>query len=128
LLATDRIVFEIDFQNNLDKSDIDVTWDLLDNQGTHIAHIGAVCSSDGKLGTGLYRTTGVFPPGILNSRRYSFSVQFGRNRREVLFRMEDVLVFDVHDNLDRDGNFNEFPGVIRPVCTWDTAFLSERIT
>jgi hypothetical protein len=95
----------------------------MDNQGVHVAHVGTICSPDGLMKRGLYRTIGVFPRDILNNRRYVLNVMFGRNRREMLFRMEDALIFDVEDNLTRSDNFNEFPGVIHPKCSWQTSAL-----
>jgi lipopolysaccharide transport system ATP-binding protein len=123
LLTTDKIILEIEFHNDLDEADIDVTWNLVDSNGIHVACIGSSCSKDRRLMKGPYRTTGVFPARILNSRKYGFSVLFGRNQQEVLFQMDDVLVFNVEDDLNRGANYNQLPGVIHPACTWSTISL-----
>jgi len=119
ILTSDDLVFEIEFYNNLDKAIVDVTWDLMNVQGVHVAHFGRVCNKDG-LSRGWHKATVVFPGNILNTERYIFSVQLGKNQREVLFRMDDILIFDVDDAIQyRGSNFSKFPGVIHPVCSWE---------
>ncbi|HXG82928.1 MAG TPA: ABC transporter ATP-binding protein [Pyrinomonadaceae bacterium] len=121
ILTNSDVVFEIEFYNNSDDADLDVTWDLMDTQGAHVAHIGTVCSESGKMKRGFYKTIGVFPKNILNTKRYVLSVQFGRSQRELLLRLEDVLTFEVEDGLSaRGSNFSQFPGVVHPKCEWRT--------
>ncbi len=123
ILTDDDVVFEIEFYNNTDQAVVDVTWDLTNAQGIHIAHLGKVCDYNG-LPRGWHKSTAILPRDILNTERYIFSVQFGRNQRELLFRMEDILIFDVEDAIrDRGSNFSKPPGVIHPVCEWQTARL-----
>jgi len=120
ILTSDDFVFEIEFYNNIDNGDIDVTWDLMNVQGIHVAHIGTICAQNG-LSRGWHKTSATFPRNLLNTERYTFSVQFGRNQRELLFRMEDILTFDIEDGIQRSGSsFHKFPGVIHPVCKWQT--------
>lgn len=123
ILTDENVILDIEFYNNLNEADIDVTWDLLDNQGVHVAHIGSICSTNGKMKRGCYRTTGIFPGKILNTREYVLSVQFGRNQRELLYRMEDILSFEVESSLKSAGaSFSHLPGVIHPQCEWQTIF------
>jgi len=120
ILTSDDLVFEIEFYNNIEQGIIDVTWDLFNVQGIHVAHLGRVCDANG-FGKGWYKTTTVLPKNVLNSERYIFNIHFGRNQVELLFRMEDILIFDVEDAIEERGsNFNKFPGVIHPVCEWKT--------
>lgn len=125
ILTSDDLVFEIEFYNNLDNAVVDVTWDLMNVQGIHLAHIYSICNPSG-IERGFYKTTGILPKNILNAERYVFSVLFGRNQRELLYRMEDILTFDVEDNLtDRGNNFSKFPGVIHPHCEWTTSKIND---
>ena len=119
ILTSDEIAFEIEFYNNLGNANIDITWDLMNVQGIHVAHVGTICNPEG-IETGWYKTTGVFPGGILNTERYVLSVLFGRNQRQALLKIDDLLTFDIEDNLRRTNNFNKFPGVIHPLCSWQT--------
>lgn len=123
ILTSDDLVFEIEFYNNIDMGVVDVTWDLSNAQGIHVAHIGRVCDYNG-LPQGWHKSKAILPRDILNTERYIFSVMFGKNQREVLFRMEDVLIFDIEDGITtRGNNFNKFPGVIHPACQWETQSL-----
>ncbi len=124
ILTTDNVIIETEFYNNLDNANLDITWDLTDNQGTHVAHIGMVCSPGKAMKKGYYRTCGVFPRNIFNTKKYILSLMFGLNQREVAYRMEDALIFDVEDDLRRGNNFSQFPGVIHPICEWQTTFLA----
>lgn len=120
ILTSDDLVFEVEFYNNFSNTVVDVTWDLMNAQGIHVAHIGSVCDYKG-LVQGWHKTTAVLPRNILNTERYIFSVMFGKNQREVLFRKEDILVFDVDDGIkNRGSNFNKLPGVVHPACRWQT--------
>lgn len=124
ILTCDDLVFEIEFYNNLDNAVVDVTWDLMSLQGVHVAHLGQVCDYNG-LPRGWHKSTAVLPHNILNTERYIFSVMFGKNQREVLFRMEDILIFEVNDGIkNRGNNFNKIPGVIHPICEWRTQNLN----
>lgn len=123
IASSNDVVFEVEFFNNINKGQIDVTWDLINAQGIHVAHVGSSCSQNG-LPQGWFRTTALLPRNILNTGRYSFCVQFGRNQRELLLRIEDVLTFDIEDGIDRKGGmFKQLPGVIHPVCDWRTEEL-----
>jgi lipopolysaccharide transport system ATP-binding protein len=120
ILTSDDLVFEIEFYNHIESGLIDVTWDLMNVQGVHVAHLGEVCRSEG-LARGWYRTKAVLPRNILNAERYLFSVQFGRNQRELLYRVEDILAFEVADGIEnRAANFSRLPGAVHPLCRWQT--------
>jgi lipopolysaccharide transport system ATP-binding protein len=120
ILTSDDIVFEVEFYNNLAESIVDVTFDLHNLQGIHVAHVGTICNEEGLPG-GWYKTTGVLPGNILNIDRYIFSVQFGRNQRELLFRIDETLTFDVDDGIENRGSkYSRLPGVIHPRCEWST--------
>jgi lipopolysaccharide transport system ATP-binding protein len=124
ILTSDDLVFEIEFYNNIDNGIVDVTWDLINVQGIHIAHLGRVYDYK-VINRGWYKSTAILPRNILNTGRYIFSVMFGKNQREVLFRMEDILTFDIEDGIkDRGSNFSKFPGVIHPVCSWEIESIS----
>jgi lipopolysaccharide transport system ATP-binding protein len=123
ILTSDNVFMETEFYNNLDGGKIDVTWDLTDNQGIHVAHIGSVCMNGEDMKKGFYRMIGVFPGNVLNSKKYILSIMFGQNQRVPLLRMEETLVFDVEDNLRRGSNFSQYPGVIHPICDWRTSAL-----
>lgn len=119
--TSDEVIFEFDFINNLHQHNIDITIDLFDQTGVHVSHFGMVCSEDEKLPNGTYRTTGTFPAHILNTNRFNISVMFGLNQSQVLAKENEILSFDVVDDIaNRGKNFAKFPGIIHPVCKWKT--------
>lgn len=120
ILTGDNLFFEVEFYNDLDKADVDVTWDLHNVQGIHVAHVGVICNTEG-LARGWYKTTGILPRNILNTGRYVLSVLWGRNQRELLYRYSEILTFNVEDQIQGRGtNYRQLPGVIQPLCAWKT--------
>jgi hypothetical protein len=44
----------------------------------------------------------------------------------VLFKQEDILVFDVRDSVETRGGYHgRWTGVLRPILEWTTECLSE---
>lgn len=121
ITTADNIVMEFDFLNHIDKGDIDVTVDIFDSEGAHVTHFGMNCNKEHGLQKGLYRTRGILPGNLLNTKRYIFHVMFGLNQREVLYRHEDILTMDIEDAIAvRGSNFAKLPGIIHPKCKWET--------
>jgi lipopolysaccharide transport system ATP-binding protein len=124
ILTSDEIVFEVEFYNNAHKEIVDVTWDLMNIQGIHVAHLGRVCSFDG-LERGWHKSRTTLPANLLNSERYVFNVMFGKNQSLVLYRMEEILTFDLEDDIKHRGNnHRKYPGVIHPLCQWEFESVS----
>lgn len=121
ITTADKIVMEFDFLNYMEKANIDVTVDIFDSDGAHVTHFGMVCNKQHGLQKGLYRTRGILPSNLLNTKRYIFHVMFGLNQREVLYRHEDILTIDIEDGIaNRGSNFSKLPGIIHPLCPWET--------
>ena len=119
--TNDDLVIEIEFENKIEGSKIDITFDMYDATGVHVCHIGTICAGEAGLDITSYKTIGIIPKNILNSTRYSFNILFGLNQREPILRMSDVLIIDVEDGiLTRGNNFVKFPGVIHPIGSWET--------
>jgi lipopolysaccharide transport system ATP-binding protein len=119
--TSDEVVLEIDFINHLAEHDIDVTIDIFDSSGVHLTHFGMVCSADGRLPAGSFRTKG----NILNTNQYTINVTFGLNQSEVLFQESDILSFEVVDAIaSRGKNFAKLPGIIHPISKWTTEPLT----
>jgi hypothetical protein len=114
-------VIEIDFVNHLSHQNIDVTFDIFDSTGVHLTHFGMICHPQGKLPGGRFRTKGIIPGNLLNTNQYIVHVTFGLDQREALLREQDILSFDVVDDIATRGrNLARLPGVIHPVCDWST--------
>lgn len=71
---------------------------------------------------GLYHSNCLVPANLLNEGRYSISILVVIDARQVIFRLDDCLVFDVHDTGEgRAGWYGEWVGVVRPALKWTTA-------
>lgn len=119
--TNDNLKIEIEFENLINNSKLDITLDMYDNTGVHVCHIGTLCSDENGLGLGCYKTIGLIPKNILNTNRYSFNILFGLNQREALLEIKDVLTIDIEDGITtRGNNYIKFPGIIHPIGTWET--------
>lgn len=125
ITTADSIVMEFDFLIH-DKLNVDVTIDIFDSDGAHVTHFGMVCNKLDGLQKGLYRTRGILPGNLLNTRKYIFHITFGLNQREVLYRQEEILAIEIEDAIESRGtNFGKLPGVIHPICDWKTFSINE---
>jgi lipopolysaccharide transport system ATP-binding protein len=123
--TSDPVVIEMDFINHLHNRSIDLTFDIFDSSGVHLTHFGMVCRADGGLPGGKYRTRGMIPGNLLNTKQYIVSVQFGLDQAEVLRADKDILCFDVVDDIKSRGrNYSKLPGIIHPICDWTTSELT----
>jgi len=121
ITTSDNVIVEFDFLTMNEHMNVDITVDVFDSDGAHVTHIGTICNPERGLPKGTYRTRTIIPGNLLNSKRYILHVLFGLNQREVLYRHEEILVMDVEDAiLVRGNNYNKFPGVVHPICKWET--------
>lgn len=77
--------------------------------------------------TGMHVTNGWYearcfiPGNLMNSGRYRIDVFVVKNRKEVLYRNEHLLVFDVEDSNEhrKGGYYKKLAGVVRPMLEWE---------
>jgi lipopolysaccharide transport system ATP-binding protein len=68
---------------------------------------------------GIYKSTGHIPGDFLNNGIYSLTLYFVKDISNVLFSVEDLMVFEVHDVERESGWLGEFPGAVRPKLQWE---------
>ncbi|HEV7428398.1 MAG TPA: ABC transporter ATP-binding protein [Thermoanaerobaculia bacterium] len=77
---------------------------------------------------GLYRSSFEIPGDLLNDGVHRVELNIRRSQRQIVFRIEDVLVFDVKDAAeDRVGSFGKQVGAVRPALTWRTTRIEEQL-
>jgi homopolymeric O-antigen transport system ATP-binding protein len=77
---------------------------------------------------GLYRSSFEIPGNLLNDGVHRVEVNFRRNERQLVYRLDDVIVFDVTDTAeDRVGSFGKLVGAVRPPLTWTTTLIEEQL-
>jgi lipopolysaccharide transport system ATP-binding protein len=116
-------VIEIGFDNSLANINLGCTIYVIGTDGLIIFESGDVLSSDRDSRIGSYHLRGRIPAHLLNAGRYSLNVVFGNDQRYVLFRMDEIVSFDVENTATgRDSNMSVAAGVVRPVLSWSHSF------
>jgi lipopolysaccharide transport system ATP-binding protein len=117
---------EIGFENLRRNIILGCTIYLTNREGVLIFESGQVISPNGDSRCGFYRLNGKIPADLLNAGRYSLDVQFGKDQRYVLFRLDQAACFEVENTATgRGANMSVAPGVIRPLLSWGHSFEEE---
>jgi lipopolysaccharide transport system ATP-binding protein len=116
-------LIEIGFDHLLGGVSLDCTVYVTSSDGVLVFESGHILSSDRDSRAGSYRLTGSIPAHLLNAGRYSLNVLFGKDQRYVLFRLDDVVSFEVENTATARGlNMSVAPGVVRPLLSWQHSF------
>jgi lipopolysaccharide transport system ATP-binding protein len=116
-------LIEIGFDNLRQDINLDCTVYVSNSDGVLIFESGHIISSDGDSRQGSYHLTGRIPVHLLNAGRYSLSVLFGKDQRYVLFRMDEIVFFEVENtSTGRGANMGVAPGIVRPMLSWQHSF------
>jgi lipopolysaccharide transport system ATP-binding protein len=117
------VLIEIGFDNLRKDINLDCTVYLINGDGILIFESGHIISSNCDSRCGFYHLTGEIPAHLLNAGRYSLSMVFGKDQRYVLFRVDEIVSFDVENtSTGRGSNMSIAPGVIRPMLSWQHSF------
>ncbi len=117
------VLIEIGFDNLLEGINLDCTVYVASSDGVLVFESGYIISSESNSRAGSYHLTGRIPEHLLNAGRYSLNVLFGKDQRYVLFRMDDVIFFEVENtSTGRGANLSVAPGVVRPLLSWQHSF------
>jgi len=74
--------------------------------------------------TGLFRSACHVPGGLLNDGMHRVLLLVVKDEAEVIFSLEDAVVFEVFDSTERRGNWHgQWPGAVRPDLKWETTRL-----
>jgi lipopolysaccharide transport system ATP-binding protein len=78
--------------------------------------------------TGLFRSSFDIPADLFNDGVHRVQLDIRRNRRELICRLDDILVFDVLDAVEeRTDWFGKWIGAVRPPLEWQTGMIDERV-
>jgi lipopolysaccharide transport system ATP-binding protein len=116
-------LIEIGFENLRKDINLDCTVYLVNGDGVLIFESGHIISSDRDSRSGYYHLTGRIAGQLLNAGRYYLNLVFGKDQRYALFRMDEVVSFNVENTLTGRGlNMGVAPGIIRPLLSWWHSF------
>ena len=75
---------------------------------------------------GLFRSSFDIPADLLNDGTHRVQLDIRKNERDLVFHMDDVLVFDVLDAVEeRTVWFGKWIGTVRPTFEWQTGLIEE---
>jgi lipopolysaccharide transport system ATP-binding protein len=122
------ISIDILFKNKKQGINLDATIFVYALDDTCLFEAGCIISSNSDSKKGVYRVNACVPPFTLNAGTYKINLIFGENQAYVLWRMNDIVSFDVENTLsDRGLNLNVPPGYLRPQIKWDYSFLQNSL-
>lgn len=111
------------FYNAIADKNIDFTLYLYSLENICIFETGIIISNSNDAKVGYYITKGVIPAHLLNSGVYKITLVFGESQRYVLYKIEDVVSFEIeHTATGRGSNMSRSPGIIRPILNWTFDF------
>jgi lipopolysaccharide transport system ATP-binding protein len=125
--------FTLEFEYwNLDKASVlNISINLITDTGVVAFNTTTLGEStwDGKpFPKGLFRSTCRIPGDLLNDGTHRVELLVVRDRGNIVFRMEDALVFDVHeDHSVRSGWMGKWVGAVRPQLDWGTLLVSNDV-
>jgi lipopolysaccharide transport system ATP-binding protein len=114
------ICFNILFRNKKSNINLDATIFIFSLDDICLFETGCIISSDYDSKNGIYKVRGRVPSYTLNAGSYKVNLIFGENQSYILWRMNDIVSFDVENTLtDRGLNMNVPPGFLRPRVNWE---------
>lgn len=117
-------VLKIKFANFCDNINLDCTIYISTPEGTIVFCSGCIISSEHNSRAGAYEIGTVIPGHLLNAGRYLLHIQFGKDQYYSLFRIDDVVSFEVENTATgRGSNMNVWPGVVRPLLNWTSSYV-----
>ncbi len=113
------VLIEIHFYNAVINANLGTTMHLLTIDGIYVFESGILFTQSNNSKEGFYTATVKIPPHLLNAGIYKINQIFGRDQRYVLYKIDDVISFELHNTTTgRGSNMQQSPGVIRPVLNW----------
>ena len=74
---------------------------------------------------GLFRSVCHIPGNLLNNGTYWAGLLVVKDEGTIIYRQDEILVFDVRDDIGFRGNwYAKWPGIVRPDLEWSTELLS----
>jgi lipopolysaccharide transport system ATP-binding protein len=116
--------FNLVFKNKKPGINLDATIFIFAMDDTCLFETGCIITSKTDAKNGIYNIKGMIPSYTLNAGTYKMNLIFGENQAYVLWRMNDIISFDIENTLaDRGLNMSVPPGYLRPKVDWEINFM-----
>lgn len=109
------------FHNRLVNSNIDLTLELLNDQGLIVFHVGTTLTENRESEVGYFKVSATIPKDFLNAGNYSINLIFGENGRRAIYTIDRVITFEIK-NHSHTNNMEVLPGVVKPLLNWSKTF------
>jgi lipopolysaccharide transport system ATP-binding protein len=117
------LVLEFESWNRLPGARLNLSVHVYNEQGVLLFNAGPL-TEPAPLPSGLFRDVCHIPGDLLNDGRHSVELLAVQDVGRVLFKLPDLLVFDVRDSVEnRGGWYGKWAGAVRPLLPWSTERL-----
>lgn len=124
LTVSSGVVFEIEFLNFKENTNIDATFELRNIDDVPVFHSPAILTTDNNSKIGIYTVKGTLPPYLLNAGKYYFKIIFGENRSYSMFTIDEAIQFEIlNESLEGDNRI--LPGIIKPNIEYSSSFIQK---
>lgn len=122
-------IVEFSFYNKREGINLSVSLMLYTAENVFLTEVGEVLSTRYDSLIGEYTIRVSFPPYVLNSGMIKMHILFGENQRFLLFRSEEILVFELEETFFKRGaNRDVVGGLIRPNYSTEAFFDGKKIS
>jgi lipopolysaccharide transport system ATP-binding protein len=123
------IMIEFEYLNLVPDAYIHLSVVVKTQEGYTIFNTGSAKAprwSDKPYPAGSFRSRFYIPGDLLNDGTHRVDLYVVRNKSEIIYSLEDILVFEVQEASEGDGVwYGKWIGVVRPNLQWETEFLTE---
>jgi lipopolysaccharide transport system ATP-binding protein len=117
------VEFYLKFYCGLERKNIDVTFEVSNNDDIILFHNGILLTTQNDSKKGIYEINCRLPKQFLNAGVYSIKLIFGENQKYVLLLKESFLTFEiVHESAG--ANNAKLPGLTFPKLEFTTKFIN----
>lgn len=119
------LLLETEYWNGVPNSRLGLSLHVTNEQGTLVFASMPIDAREWEAKpVGLFRSVCHIPGGLLNDGVHRVRLLMVRDENEVIFDLEDAIVFEVMDSGERRGNWHgRWPGVVRPDLRWETKYV-----
>lgn len=122
-------IVEFSFYNKREGINLSVSLMLYTAENVFLTEVGEVLSTRYDSLIGEYTIRVSFPPYVLNAGMIKMHILFGENQRFLLFRSEEILVFELEETFFKRGaNRDVVGGLIRPNYSTEAFFDGKKIS
>jgi lipopolysaccharide transport system ATP-binding protein len=129
-LLTVRTPFDLEFEywNLQPETRLNLSLVLINGEGVVVFNTGPVNERfwhGNPFPKGLFRSVCRVPGNLLNDDTYRIQLLMVKDESAVIFHLDDVLVFEIHETGERRGAwFGKWIGTVRPSLEWTTELIA----